>query len=157
MKNLLSFFIIIIVFNFIKYSLLNEWNRTYPILKNNKCVSTFCNEEQFKTGECLIDDPITKIQWLTDIIVFENTNEDIALFVDQISENLFFETTSSNNEERIYYAINNNDDKYIFKNENNYFIPYIKKNINRFENKELINPEICFYSLDFNYIISIGI
>ena len=99
MKKYLSFFKIIIVFNFIIYSLLNECNRTYPILKNNKCVSTFCNEEQFKTGECIIDDPITKTQWLTDIIVFGNTNGDIALFVDPISDNikLFFETSSSNN------------------------------------------------------------
>ena len=160
MKKYLSFFKIIIVFNFIIYSLLNECNRTYPILKNNKCVSTFCNEEQFKTGECIIDDPITKTQWLTDIIVFGNTNGDIALFVDPISDNikLFFETSSSNNEERILYATIGEEDKYIFKNENNNFIPFIRKNINRIENKELINSEICLYSLNnvLNYIISIG-
>ena len=103
MEQYLLFIKIIIFFNIFIYSLQYKCNKTYPILKNNECVSIYCNEEQFKRGECIIDNPITKNQWLTNIIIFENTNGDISLCADLNSnyENLIFETTSSNNEERI--------------------------------------------------------
>ena len=79
MEQYLLFIKIIIFFNIFIYSLQYKCNKTYPILKNNECVSIYCNEEQFKRGECIIDNPITKNQWLTNIIIFENTNGDISL------------------------------------------------------------------------------
>ena len=151
---------IIILLKCFIYSLLYECNRTYPILKNNECSSIYCNEELFKAGVCKIDDPITKTQWLTNIIIFENTNGNFALYDDQLSyvHKFFFETVSSNNEERIFYAMIYNEDKYIFKNENDTFVPYIKQKINSIENKELINPQIFFFDNNYQkFIYSLGI
>ena len=135
MKKLFSFFKIIISFNLIIYSILYECNRTFPIFKNNECVSTYCTEEEFKTGDCIIDNPIIKSQWLTDIIIFENTNGYISLFLDPMSnyKKLFLEMTSSNNKERIFCGFFYEQDKYIFQNNNDIFIPCIKKNIDQKE------------------------
>ena len=151
---------IIILLNYFIYSILYKCNKTYPILKNNECLSIYCNEEQFKTGECIIDDPITKTQWLNDIIIFENTNGNFTLYADTISSGtkIFFESVSFNSQERIFFAMIYNDDKYVFKNENDIFVPYIKRKINSTENKELINPEIFIYSSSYQNVIgSIGI
>ena len=128
-------------------------------MKNNECSSVYCNEELFKTGVCKIDDPITKTQWLTNIIIFENTNGNYTLYANQLSFGftIFFETVSSNNKERIFYAMIYNEDKYIFKNENDSFVPYIKQKINSIENKELINPQIFFFYNNYQkFIYSIG-
>ena len=161
MQQYLLFIKIITFFNIFIYSLSYKCNKTYPILKNNECVSIYCNEEQFKRGECIIDNPITKKQWLTNIIIFENTNGDISLCADLNSnyENLIFETTSSNNEERIFYAIRYDEEMYIFRNENDKYFLSIKKKINRTENNKLINPEIFYINYWHNYfnnILSIG-
>ena len=64
----------ILVSNVFICGLLNECNRNEPILKNNQCVSTYCTEEQYKSGECIINEAITKTQWLNDILKFEKTN-----------------------------------------------------------------------------------
>ena len=80
-KNLIkkfTFLKILLVLNHI-YSLLCECDKNQPILKNNICVSTYCTEEQFKSGECVINEEITKTQWLTNFIKFEKTNGYISL------------------------------------------------------------------------------
>ena len=162
-KNMSFFKIIIITSYFFFYSLFLECDKTSPILKNNQCVSTYCTKEQFNTGECIINEPITKIKWLNNIITFENTNGDIYLVLNSDTSKFIFGTTLSNNEDRIYFGlmININEmilgQNYIF-NYNDQYFPYIIKNINRNESKDLIDPEICFiYLNNEEYIISIGI
>ena len=153
-KNSSFLQIIIIVSYFFCYSLFLECNKTYPILKNNECVSTYCTKEQISTGECIINEPITKTKWLTNVIIFENTNGEVNLFLNYGTNIFIFSTMLSNNEDRIYYGlmvdINVLEIKPIFNYNNNYF-PYITKH--KIENKELINPEMC---LNSEYIISIG-
>ena len=81
------------------YSLFLECDKTYPILKNNECIS--CTKEQFSQEN---DEPITKTELLTNIIIFENTNGEINLFLNY--DNIFiFSAMFSNNEDRIYYGL----------------------------------------------------
>ena len=147
---------ILITSNFFICSLFYECDRNHPILKNNQCVSIYCTDQQFKSGECVIDEPITKIQWINNIIKYEKTNGDIFLFSDTVkNEILIFSTTSSNNHERIFFGIT--EDEYIFKN-NDENVPNIKKNINQ---SEVINPHFCLIKYEtnggnINYIITIG-
>ena len=158
-KNMSFFKLIIIASYLFFYSLFLECDKTFPILKNNQCVSTYCTKEEFNTGECIINEPITKTKWLDNIITFENTNGDIYLALNSDTSKFIFGTTLSNNEERIYFGLMYYyyEIKQIF-NYNDKYYPYIIKNINRNENKELINPEICFISLENEeYIISIGV
>ena len=153
-KNSSFLQIIIIVSYFFCYSLFLECDKTYPILKDNECVSTYCTKEQFSTGECIINEPITKTKWLTNIIIFENTNGEINLFFNLDTNIIIFSTMFSNNEDRIYYGLMielyDVEMKYFFNYNDNYY-PYIIKH--KIENKELINPEMC---LNSEYIISIG-
>ena len=115
---------IIIILTFLICSIISVCNRNNPILKNNQCVSIYCTEEQFKTGECIIDEPITKTQWLNNIIKFENTNGDIYLFTDTREyDTLIFSTTTSNNQERIFSAMkfnSYNGNIYFFEKNNEY-------------------------------------
>ena len=158
----MSFFKLIIIASYLFfYTLFLECDKTIPILKNNQCVSTYCTKEEFDTGECIINEPITKTKWLNSIITFENTNGDIYLAINSDRSKFIFGTTLSNNEDRIYFGLMSDSKErrieQIF-NYNDKFFPYIIKNINRNENKELINPEICFISLkNKEYIISIGV
>jgi len=117
-------------------------------------VSIYCTKEQFNTRECILNEPITKTKWLTNVIIFENTNGEVNLFLNYGTNIFIFSTMLSNNEDRIYYGlmieIYDVEIKPIFNYDNNYF-PYITKH--KIENKELITPEMC---LNSEYIISIG-
>ena len=153
----LTFFKIIIFSRFFFYTLFLECNKDSPILKNNECVSTYCTEEQFITGECIINEPITKQKWINNIIIVENTNGDIYLSIQTNSRKFIFGTTLSNKKDRIYYGFGRvypeNRIDYIFNYDNH---PYLI--INRNDSNILINPEISFIKSSSNneYIISIG-
>jgi len=92
------------------------------------------------------------------IIIVENTNGDIYLSQNQDYDTLFFGTTLSNGEERIFYGLNSEKGYIIKKNDN--YIPFIKKNIGRTEEKEIPNAEMGiishFSDPDIFYIILIG-
>ena len=157
-KKLLLFKLIIIsrlILNLVSI----ECNRSYPIFRNNECVSTYCNETQFSKGECIIDNPIIRTAWLTNIIIFENTSGEIDFFYDYRSENKFMlKTIFSNSTERLYYGMEDNDYiPYIFSdNDGNYF-PYIKKNTNLSETNGITNSQSGFIDNgNYCFIISIG-
>ena len=65
--NFFAFKIISILTFFIRS--LSECPKELPIYKNG-CSSIYCNEEQFKEGECEISNSIKKIQWLNNITKF---------------------------------------------------------------------------------------
>ena len=143
----------ILIFIFIIKSL-SECPKTLPIFKG-ECSSIYCNEEQFKSGECQIRNSIMKTQWLNNIIKFENTNGDIYLYVENIHyTTLIFATTLSNNEGRIIYGLDYNKG-FIFQNETDN-ISYIKTSIPESENKDFEDGEISIISNSNNYIIFVG-
>ena len=79
MKVNYYFFPKLVVFlNFFTYSSLLECEREKPILKGNECVS-YCNENQFKSGECIINNSIIKKRWINNIIKIENTNGELSI------------------------------------------------------------------------------
>ena len=71
---------------------------------------------------------------------------------------IIFGTSLSNEEERIFYGLSTSGEKYIFKDNNEQSFPFIKKNINRAENKKILNPKIGLFELGRNniFIILIG-
>ena len=97
----------------------------------------------------------SKKDLLNDIIIFENTNGDIYLSKSDFGSVLIFGTSLSNEEERIFYGLST-DEKYIF-NDNGKLIPFIKKNINRSENKKISNAKMGLFELRSDiFIILIG-
>ena len=137
---------LIIFFIFIAYSLLSECERDKPILKDNECVSIYCDENQFKSGECIINNSIIKKRWINNIMIIENTNGELSIAFNREDSIFLFGTSLSNNEERIFYGISPRYDGYTYPfGINGKFESLIKKKIERSDNKELINPAICFY------------
>ena len=143
-------FIIFIEFN-ITFFILSECPKDFPIMKN-ECVSTYCSEAQFETGECTISNSIMKTKWINKIIKFENTKGDIYLnLFGQTKEKLIFGTTFSNNKERLFYGLNYGE-SYIFQDE-----PFIKINIPETENKNFTVGELSIITyLGYDYIVFIG-
>ena len=104
--NKLPLIKVMITLNLYAYSLLYQCNTSYPILKNNECVSTYCSENQFKKEECIIDNPIIKEKWLNNIIIFENTTGYNSLSKSTYFPfKLMFKTTTSDNEQTIIYML----------------------------------------------------
>ena len=147
---------LILATNLFIFGLLYECPRNQPIFYNNHCDSTYCTEEQYKSGECIISEEITKTQWLTNIIKFEKTNGFFSLIKDDFYETLLFAVDSSDNKEKIYF--NMYEDNYcLFKKEGNECIYYSKIIIN--EDYEVLNPELYILSIKYPYryfVISIG-
>ena len=87
----------------------------------------------------------SKKDLFNDIIIFENTNGDIYLTQNSAESVIIFGTSLSNEEERIFYGLSTSGEKYIFKDNNEQSFPFIKKNINRAENKKILNPKIGLF------------
>ena len=133
---------IALFFNLIIYAFSTECPRESPIIKNDdiNCISVYCSESQFNSGECKINNIIAKTQWLDNIIKFENTKGDINLNINRDERKMVFTTTSSNNEERIFFGLNY-EETYLFRDENNHLVSYITKTINSSQNNEIINGQ----------------
>ena len=103
----------------------------------------------------------TETNLLDNIIIFENTNGDIYLAQDYLETTLIFGTTLSNQEYRIFYGladISQENENYIFYDkESDKYVPYIKKSIDRTENKEISNAQLSIFKISsITYIILIG-
>ena len=103
----------------------------------------------------------TETNLLDNIIIFENTNGDIYLAEDYDKTMFIFGTTLSNQEYRIFYGladISQENENYIFYDkESDKYVPYIKKSIDRTENKEISNAQLSIFKISsITYIILIG-
>ena len=138
------------------YLILSDCPTESPILKDNICTSIYCSEEQFKSGECQINNTLVKTKWLNNIIKFENTNGDNFLTINDDLSKIVFSTTLANNRDRIIYALDKNQ-LYIFKNESNYPISFISKNRLSYQNKEIASGELHIINKDDNsFLFLIG-
>ena len=66
-KIYIIFFLIISLF---KNSFCDFCPRDKPILKNNECLSIYCEQEEFDNKNCSISNPFIKTQWLNNIHIF---------------------------------------------------------------------------------------
>ena len=90
-----------------------------PIFKENKCQLIYCSQSQFESGECSINNTITKTQWLTDIIVFDQYKLRYGSFAINSKGNLIYECSVEKEAlgTRLFYGLKNNGN-FFFKNEN---------------------------------------
>ena len=150
-------FKIIILFNIFFCSLTTTCTKDLPILKNDQCVS-YCEKNEFISGECEINDPIIKTKWLNNIITFENTNSNFLLSLNKEEDNdiMLFITTLSNNKDRIFYIIKGIEEYIIKNNTDNSYVPYSKRKVPQTESSEMTNFDITTITLNYNYLILIG-
>ena len=144
---------LILVTNLFICGLLYECDKNQPIFYDNHCVSTYCTEEQYKSGECIISEEITKTQWLTNIIKFEKTNGFFSLIKEDTYKTVLFVVYSSDNNEKIYFNMHEKDDYCLFED----CIYYRKSNVDG--DYEVLNPKLYILQVKRpyrNYIVSIG-
>ena len=166
MKNFLKYLskhifscLILPIFIFIKdLSLSNcECQVDSPILKNNSCQLIYCSKEEFENEICLIDNEIIKIQWLNNLILFNENNYRYCSFALNSQGDLIAElSTEEANGVRLFYGLKK-DGTSFFKNS----YTYTKIITNKDDNEHPIRyeSENIFISLNNTkeYLISTSI
>ena len=69
----------------------NQCDKETPIRKiDNNCYITYCTESEFQNGDCIIDNPIIKTQWLNKLIYLGDYIIDIMSVLEMPNNNIFF-------------------------------------------------------------------
>ena len=150
-----GFFIILL--SILYKSILNECERENPIFKDNSCQLIYCNESEFSTNICRINNEIVKTQWLTNIIKISKDSFIHINIASNSKGDIFLESSPiDERSERNFYALKS-DGRAYFKNSNNeesyfYIMNELDINLKRHES-ELINVVLN----NNEYLMSIGI
>ena len=137
-------------------------NITHPILKEGKCVSIYCSEEDFNSSKCIINNDIIKTQWLTRMIPISDLNFRYINPVLTKNNDLIIQTSkSTGSPERKFFGIKENG-CYYFEDSNGKEYPYFSINVTGEENTELYKKEsissiIYLSNDDTDYFLSIGL
>ena len=119
---------------------LKDCDKIIPILKDNECQLIYCEQSQFDTQECSINNTFIKTQWLNNII---RISDDYFRYINVVSNkkgDIFIETSPVNeSSKRIFFGLKNNGRPY-FKNEETpfYILDELSCNLKR-HYSELIN------------------
>ena len=115
---------------------LNECEREKPIKKGTQCLSTYCSNSQFDSGQCIVSNPIIKTQWLNNIILVGEKDYRYIGFITSSKGELLLSTSSYPvSRGRIFFGINSNGLP-IFKDNNQKNVFIIKKTVKRASNYE---------------------
>ena len=119
----------------------SECERENPIKNGTQCLSIYCSESQFESGECIKANNIIKTQWLNNIILVGERDFRYINFGTSKNGTIFLYTTPNPfSRKRIIFGINSNG-KPVFKDSNNNNINIYQKNIsgNNFNQTESIS------------------
>ncbi len=105
--------------------ILSECDIYKPIKVNGECSLTYCTQEEFLLNKCIIDNPIIKIQWLTNIIQIGHNNSRYINFVTTKNGGMIVETTACpGDSKRIFYGLKSNGKGYFFDRLTNKETPF---------------------------------
>ena len=152
-KTTNKFFFLFII-SFITYSFCIECPRDMPISKNNICLQTYCQPEEFEKNICIISNPFIKSQWLNNIQYFQSEGISKVCSTSNINGDLFLIGQGINieNKSNKYIFAFNKDGIGLFSSKNNLY--YSFETISNFP--ENIYPEI-FYNVNIDkkqYLLS---
>ena len=132
------------------------------LLKDGSCNSQFCTKEQFKNGDCIIDNDIIKTQWLNSIIWIGDKDFRFVNFAKYSNGDMIFETTSSpGSSKRIFYGLKQNGRIFFEKYNSSFFTMEVKGQITNEENTR-DESEIFLVKINDNefnekeYLMSVG-
>ena len=137
--NLSGFFQIKKVLIFIQLiCLINTYcNYSHPIKVNNECYLTYCTKEEYLLNSCIIDNPIIKDQWLTNIIkIGTNTSRYINFATTDNGDMIVETSTYPGSSERIFYGLKSNGRGFLYDPQTKkefYFCLFYPNNNMRFE------------------------
>ena len=123
--NYIPFQCIVIFIQLFNVLFLEECPRENPIRRNdNSCVNQ-CDDYQYKSLECILDNKIIKTQYLNDIIFVGEGGYRYPNFLNLSNGDMIFQTTAyPGKSKRIYYAIKNNGRGYFIKDYSNEETPF---------------------------------
>lgn len=145
----------------IKNVIQKECEISKPIkMTDNNCYLIYCTKEQFDRKECIINNPIIKTQWLTNII---NTGINQFRFINfALSSNndLYLHMTSyPTSQINCFFGISSNGRPKFLKNGESSlltYIPYKNSSYSTRYHGEMINVIINESNIKKEYIMSIG-
>ena len=133
MKNKLYSTIFQLIFHFILISFQTEiyikciCDRNAPILKDGKCQSIYCTDNEFKENICSIDNEIIKTQWLNNFINLDEYRYRFTnMVITEEGDLILFTSPEETNGQRLLFRLTKNGRAY-YKSSDNKEILY--KNI----------------------------
>jgi len=115
-------FNLFIIFWNLYFIVLKNCDKAAPILKNNECQLIYCEQSEFNTNECSINNQFIKTQWLNNII---RISDDYFRYINVVSNkngDIFIETSPSESSKRIFYGLKNNGRPYFENEETPFYI-----------------------------------
>ena len=116
-------FIIFLFSTNLFYAFLKDCSKAEPILKENNCKLIYCEQSQFNTNECSINNTVIKTQWLNNII---RISENYFRYINVVSNrngDIFIETSpTTESSKRIFYGLKTNGRLYFQNEETPYYI-----------------------------------
>ena len=146
-----------LIFLLVINKVINECSIEEPIyvLNDDKCMAQYCTEEQFKTGQCKIDNEIIKTQWLNNIIWIGDKYFRFVNIVTYSNGDMVIETTSSpGNKKRMFYGLKRDGRVFFAKNNSQYYSIEANEVSIKYES-EIFTAKINDNN-EKEYIISIG-
>ena len=141
-------FIFYIFLLIIEISFQTECEKSSPIKKqDNECYLIYCTKEEFEQEQCIINNPIIKIQWLTNIIRSGIYSCRFINFALSSKNELFLHTTtepsSSNN---YFFGLNSDGRPYFTISEEEVLVILLSYNSSSFQTRH--NGEFISIMLD---------
>ena len=103
----------------------NECDKSIPIYKNGECSNVYCTEDEFKNGDCIINNSIIKTQWLNKLIFLGNNEifriDEFQLYTSiEMPNNDLFLLFSNAYQDYIYiYGLKSSGEEYFKDNDEN--------------------------------------
>ena len=153
-----NFCINIILFFLLFHSILNECKRDSPIkLNDDSCIMKYCTKEEYESKDCILDNPIIKIQYPNNIIRIGEITFRYLNFVKFSNGDMIFGTSSyPANNTRFFYGLKNNGRYYFKKNDSNEETPFKYLIAENVEEKIYESANSIIISNGKEYFISIG-
>ena len=86
--KLLMIFLYLFIFLILEIN--NQCDKENPIRKNNNCQHIYCSEIEFQNGDCIIDNPIIKTQWLNKLIYLGDNIINMLTIIEMPNNNIYF-------------------------------------------------------------------
>ena len=108
------------LFFFLIQEINNQCDKENPIRKNNNCQHIYCSEIEFQNGDCIIDNPIIKTQWLNKLFYLGDNIINILTVIEMPNNNIFFLSSKFEPEYLYIYRLKSSGEVYYNENNNNF-------------------------------------
>ena len=112
-KNFVAIFLIFPIIFLIGKVKLENCQKDFPIITSNltTCQMLYCTDEEFKNKNCLINNPITKIQWLNKKLILQNQVTSTVNTIINKNNELILIFSIPDNDQRLLYIMNTETDE----------------------------------------------